>query len=118
MKSAAEKECYRLIQQIAVLNDPICTRFGCWKPSVVGHHIFPRSRMATAFDPRCVLGKCDCHHKIAHSSPAQDEIQNRKRFGDEEYEALERLSWTVVPDINFEEIRDGLKKILDKGKDI
>ena len=118
MSSPSEKECYKLIQMVAVKQDPICILPGCCQPSMVGHHIFKRDRNATAFLPEAVRGMCIVHHDWAHHYPFQCENIWIELLGPKRYYELVRLSWTVVPDINFEEIRDGLKKILDTGKNL
>jgi len=67
--------------------------------------------MATAFDPRYVIGLCvDCH-RWAHAKPAQFTDWVISWMGDEYYFGV-RKSHTVVKDVNYIEIREGLKRIL------
>lgn len=114
MSSPSEKECYALIQQIAILQDPVCTKLGCWHPSDCGHHLFKRDRLATAFLPHLVRGLCDHHHKWAHRKPKEYEDEVRAMAGDEAYDSWLRLSHTVVPDFDFKAKKKELKILLDK----
>jgi hypothetical protein len=59
-KSNAERDCYKLIQAIALARDPICIIPGCWRPSDCGHHLFGR-HLAAAFNPEMVRGVCNGH---------------------------------------------------------
>jgi len=107
--TSPKSDCYRLIQQIAVKRDPKCII--CGAPSTVGHHLFKRSRMATAFLPEAVRGLCHYHH---------DYLQHHRKWfrdimigqlGDRYYE-LERLSNTVVK-VDFKAKREELRGILN-----
>jgi len=112
--TSPKSECYRLIQQIAVKRDPRCIVIGCGAPSTVGHHLFKRSRMATAFLPEAVRGLCHPCHLKAHASPAWFRALMISMIGDRYYE-LERLSNTVVK-VDFKAKRDELRGILEKLK--
>ena len=116
MKSAIERECYKLIQMVAVKQRPVCIWTG--QPSTVGHHLFKRDRLATAFLPAAVWGMSDSQHHWAHKHPSQWKDIVIHIIGFPEYARLRTLSWTVVENINFEEIRNNLKKMLDKGKEV
>ena len=105
------RECYKLIQEIAVALDPFCIHPGCNNPSVVGHHLFKRDRMATAFHVECVKGLCDQHHKVAHADPNGFTGYMIGKIGPR-YDELLRLSHTVVKNIDFKKERDKLKFIL------
>jgi hypothetical protein len=110
MTSSAKKECYALIQQIAVLQDPICVI--CGKPSDCGHHLFKRDRLATAFLPEAVRGVCNETHRVAHAEPEWFQGFMIRSMGDERYFELSRLSRTVVPYMDFKATRDQLRLIL------
>ena len=97
-------------KQIAVTQDPFCISPGCGYLSQVGHHLFKRDRMATAFHPEAVRGLCHIHHGYAHARPEQF----RKimiGFIGERYYDLQRLSKTVVKNMDYvakrEELRGG-----------
>jgi hypothetical protein len=106
------QECYRLIQRVSIKLYPVCVWPGCNQPSVVGHHIFKRDKMATAFHPDCVLGMCNNHHDSAHRYRKCFKGILMVRMGDERYYELLRLSNAVVKNIDFKEVRDNLKELL------
>lgn len=110
-----ERECYRLIQEISILIYPKCQFPGCFKPSVVGHHLYKRDRLATAFHTECVLGMCDEHHHFAHSKPREFEFYMIDKMGERYYELL-RLSHTTVKGFDFKETSVRLKKLLEHLK--
>jgi hypothetical protein len=110
MSIKAKDDCYRLIQQIAIAQDPVCIWAGCMEDSCVGHHLFMRDRKGTAFHPEAVRGLCHMHHGYAHARPEQF----RKimiGFIGERYYDLQRLSKTVVKNMDYvakrEELRGG-----------
>jgi len=108
--TSPKSDCYRLIQQIAVKRDPKCII--CGAPSTVGHHLFKRSRMATAFLPEAVRGLCHYDHARAHTHRKWFTIFMVGLIGDRYYE-LERLSNTVVK-VDFKAKRDELRGILNE----
>ena len=111
MKSAAEKDCFNLIQQIAVLQDPRC--IVCGEPSSCGHHVYGRG-LAAAFNPEMVRGLCEKHHvPFAH-----EQREAFKRFftsfiGPLNYERLEWQSREIVPYMDFKAKRAELRAILE-----
>jgi hypothetical protein len=116
MKSSVEKECFALIQEIAVKRHPRCKR--CGDPSQCGHHIFTRSRPATAFLPEAVIGLCaECHDWIERH-PDFGAALAVSILGREEYDHLSALSRVVCRyrAADYREIRDGLRKILEDTK--
>jgi hypothetical protein len=68
--------------------------------------------MATAFLPKALLGCCDKHHKWFHAHPIDTKAIAIKILGSERYYAMLCFSNTVMKNINFKDIRDGLKRIL------
>ena len=111
MSSKAKDDCYRLIQQIAIDQDPVCIWTGCMEDSCVGHHLFKRDRRGTAFHPEAVRGLCHIHHGYAHARPEQF----RKimiGFIGERYYDLQRLSKTVVKWVDYAVKRIELREIL------
>lgn len=108
----AESDCYKLIQEIAIKQHPKCKWPGCNKPSTVGHHLFKRDRMATAFLPEAVWGLCVMHHDEAHREPAVFKRYVYQCIDDRYYELL-RLSWiTMKPD--FKETKKYLQMFLTR----
>ena len=110
-----KNECYRLIQQVAILQNPICKYPNCWKPSSCGHHIFSRSRLATAFLPEAVWGMCQEHHAWAHAHPMRFKQLAVSLIGFENYWVIARRSNEVIKHIDYSEIKANLKAIL-KGE--
>ncbi|MFZ2809417.1 MAG: hypothetical protein WAZ60_23785 [Desulfosalsimonadaceae bacterium] len=109
MKSSAERDCFSLIQQIAVQKDPYC--IVCGAPSSVGHHIFGRD-LAAAFDPEMVRGLCEKHHvPFAHQQPEAFKTFFMTLVGDH-YEQLERKSREVVQCMDFKAKRAELRELL------
>ena len=111
MKSS-KKELYALIQEVAVKRHPTCP--WCDKPSVVGHHLFKRDRLATAFLPEAVQGVCDFHHKYWHKHPKGFRHEMIRIIGDRYWE-LERLSYTVVRNMDYGEVKKKLTGLLKGG---
>ena len=107
----AKDDCYRLIQIIAITRDPVCIVPGCGRLSEVGHHLFKRDRMATAFHPDAVRGLCHNHHNFFHALPAKGSDIVRNLVGCE-YCALWRLSWTIVQRVDYVAKRVELREIL------
>jgi hypothetical protein len=111
----AKADCYRLIQEIAIGQDPFCRAPGCGKRTDCGHHIFKRDRLATAFEPDAVIGLCTQHHTgFAHGKPEEFKKFMIKRLGEARYYELRRLSHTDVPFMDYEKKRDELKRILEE----
>jgi len=110
--NSTKQDCYRLIQQITLLRDPICVVPGCAFLSSAGHHLFPRARLSTAFDPQAVRGLCHQHHQWVHANPKQATLMFIKLIGVLKYGELERKSRTIMPNFDFEETRRVLKSIL------
>lgn len=110
---SAKDDCYKLIQQIAVLKDPFCVH-GCGRRSSCGHHVFKRDRLATAFDPDLVVGLCaQCHTGWAHGKDADDFKQFMiKRIGKDAFYAARRRSNEIVKGFEYERRRDELRFIL------
>lgn len=104
--------CYRLIQEIAVLQDPVCVYPYCPYLSVVGHHLFTRSRLSTAFDPQAVRGLCHDHHQWVHNNPKQATLMFIKLIGVLKYGELERKSRIIMASLDFRMTRETLKSIL------
>lgn len=109
----SKKECYALIQEVAVKRHPVCP--WCPKPSVVGHHLFKRDRMATAFLPEAVQGMCDYHHGYWHKHPAGFRQEMIREIGDDRYWELERLSQTVVRNVDYGAVKRKLTLLLKGG---
>jgi hypothetical protein len=101
--------CYRLIQQVVLAQYPACRR--CQKPSEVGHHIFKRDRLGTAFNPLAVVALCNACHAFVHSKPSEAKTLAKEWLGDD-YEKLQVLSRMVVQfrDADYRIIRDKLKE--------
>lgn len=114
MNSAIKKDCFSLIQEIALKERPYCLVPGCCKPSTAGHHIFTRSRLSTAFNPQAVIALCESHHAFAHSHPAEGRKMAAGIIGPD-YEALRQISLMVVRfrDSDFVRIRTILKSRLE-----
>lgn len=109
---SAKDDCFRLIQQIAVARDKVCQHPDCCTSVEVGHHLFSRSRMATAFLPEAVIGLCAWHHTSwAHNQPKRFKAFMVKRAGDRYFE-LQRLSNTVVKNLSYTDTRENLRNIL------
>jgi hypothetical protein len=94
-QSTTKKECYALIQQVTLKQSTRCRVMSCGKPSTVGHHIFPRNRMGTAFNPLAVLALCNDHHRFAHEHPKSFRAIAELIVGSQ-YEALNSLSRMTV----------------------
>jgi len=118
MSSKAKDDCYKLVQQIAVAQDPICIMPECGQTSQVGHHLFKRDRMGTAFHPEAVRGLCHRHHGHAHAKPEQFKKAMIRLMG-ERYHELQKLSKTVVNGMDYvakrEELRGMLTEVSGKG---
>jgi len=115
MRSSVEQECFRLIQQIAVTQHPFCVR--CDQPATCGHHIYTRSRPATAFLPDAVLGVCaECHEWIERN-PEEAIALAISIIGRKRYEMLEWLSYTVCRfrKQDYRDIRQELRIRLREG---
>jgi hypothetical protein len=110
---SAKDDCFKLIQQIAIARDKVCQHPDCCTSVEVGHHIFSRSRMATAFLPEAVIGLCAWHHSTwAHGKPKAFKEFMVERIG-ERYHQLRRRSYETVKNPDYNEIRQGLVKVLE-----
>ena len=109
----AKHDCYRLIQQIAVAQDIFCIIPGCGQLSQVGHHLFKRDRMATAFHPGAVRGLCNLHHGHARGKPEQFKKAMIGLMGFERYYELQRLSKSVVKNTDYVAKRAELRGMLE-----
>jgi hypothetical protein len=109
-------ECYRIIQILILQKHPICQFPYCGKPSQAGHHIFPRNRMGTAFNPQAVFALCLTHHDAMHRYPVLAELVLREALR-EQYDELEALSRMVVQyrDEDYRKIKDILTNMLQEG---
>ncbi len=118
MKSSVERECYRLVQVIAVTKYPSCVR--CGEPSTCGHHIFSRRNNATAFDPDAVLGMCAECHVWAHSYPGAGLRLAQTIIGIKEYNRLAKKSMEVCRyrAADFREIRQRLREELKGAENL
>ena len=107
-----KKESYRLVQQVVLAQRPYCEYPGCSKKATVGHHVFPRNRMGTAFDPESIMSLCHEHHQEIHNSTSKNAIE-RAWLGDK-YDGKERLSRMVVQfrRADFDRIRAALRRLL------
>ena len=106
--TSAEKDCFTLIQQIAVLQDPFCIL--CGRPSECGHHLFGRC-LAAAFNPEMVRGLCNTHHLYAHARP--EDFREYVAEVIPRYAELEAEANRVVPWMDFAEKRKELRAILE-----
>jgi 5-methylcytosine-specific restriction endonuclease McrA len=106
---SAEYDCYRLIQEVVVRETPFCRR--CGSPATVGHHLFKRDRLATAFLPEAVWSLCNDCHGWAHRNPYPFQLMVVNEIGERYYELL-RLSHTVVKNMDFKNVKEELKKRL------
>ena len=114
---SVKKQCYDLVQEIVLMRDISCRAPGCvGEVSTAGHHIFGRGNLSTAFDLRYVWGMCLGFHGWAHRQPDQFREWVISSMGEEQYYTALRLSNTVVKNLDFEEIRDGLRAIAAKFK--
>ena len=110
---STKSDCYALVQEIACARDRLCRGPGCSNLATSGHHIYKRNRLATAFDPQYIVGLCnDCHVPWAHAEPDQFTQWVISWMGEDEYYFGLRKSNTVVKDVNYIEIREGLRRIL------
>lgn len=111
-----EKDCYRLIQQVVVAQFPVCRVPWCNQPASVGHHLFPRARHGTAFNPNAVFSCCEHHHDLFHSKRDEYRALVRSWIG-EEYEQLRELSLMTVQfrEEDFKKIRDILTRLLEEA---
>lgn len=109
-----KKECYRLIQEIALLRDPICVHPGCRRRSVAGHHIWRRNILATAFEPDAVQGVCEVHHRWVHQYPKEAHNMFAGILGRVRWEELKALSKVICHRFDFEAKRTELKRCLDR----
>jgi hypothetical protein len=83
-------------------------------PSQVGHHLFKRDRLATAFLPKAVWGMCHDHHGYWHKHPKEFRAEAMRIIGYVKYWRLYLLSQTVVKNVDFKDIRAKLKKELEE----
>ena len=112
--TSIEKECFRLFQEVVLERDQACQM--CGYPATAAHHIFGRTRRATAFDPENGVGLCKEHHRRAHLSSVEflewvrDVLIGSKRF----YLLREKsLSVARFRDADFKAIKKGLQETLE-----
>lgn len=113
--NTVKKDCYKLVQIVVVKQHPVCMVPECKLPSVVGHHLFPRNRMGTAFNPRALFPCCNDHHGLFHQKPDEYKEIARKCLGDE-YEQLRELSLMTVKftDYDFQRIKKLLTALAEE----
>ena len=108
-----KKDCYSIIQEIAVIKDKVCQHPSCSRPADCGHHSFKRDRLTTAFLPEAVVGVCTQHHTgWAHNKPKEFKTFMIERLGEDRYYELRRLSYTNLDHPDYHEIYAGLVKVL------
>ena len=92
---AAEKKCFRLVQEIVCLRDRVCQR--CCAMPISGHHCFGRRNHSTAFEPDSCLALCpSCHDGWARKCPQGARDLLGATIGEERFTHLEFLSKQVV----------------------
>lgn len=115
--TAAEKKCFRLIQEIICLRDRVCRR--CGGVPISGHHVFGRRNHGSAFEPDSCLGLCsDCHDHWARIDPHDCHDLLREKIGEERYNHLAYMTSQTVRlrETDFRDIAIGLGKILTEMK--
>ena len=112
-RSSAESDCYKYIQIIVLMQDKVCIIPDCNTPAQVGHHLFKRDNLNTAFHPDAVRGVCNSHHAMAHAKPIWFRDIMVELIGGKYFE-LQRLANTVVPYMDFSDKRAELKGIIAK----
>jgi hypothetical protein len=112
----SKHDCYRLVQIVVCKQYPVCRMPGCRKQSTVGHHVFPRNRMGTAFNPKAVIALCAAHHDYAHAHPVSFR-EIAKMIVGSEFDALEVLSRTIVQfrDADYDQIKKCLTMLGNGG---
>lgn len=114
---SAESDCHKLIQQIVSTRDVCCRRPGCSGRPVAGHHSFGRSNPTTAFNPRYAVGLCvRCHIPWGHGKPVEFREWLMSWMGEEEYYEALRLSNQPLKNIDYDQIKEDLKSILNALK--
>jgi hypothetical protein len=103
-----ERECFALMQMIAVARDILCRAPGCWQSATAGHHIFGRGA-AVAFDPRYILGMCAlCHVPWAHARPKEFDEWVQSWMDKHEYAEGVRLSQSIAKHLDYKKIKETL----------
>ncbi len=95
MSSAAEKKCFRMLQEIVCERDKFCQRCGSIGP-ISAHHVFSRRNKGSAFEADSCLGLCLYDHAWAHKHPEAAHDLLRAKIGEERFAHLEYLSRQVV----------------------
>lgn len=115
---SAKNDCYALFQQVVIARDVFCQRPGCNNGLISGHHLFPGSgKAATDFLPEAGIGLCvDCHVPWGHRKPNEFRAFIIDRMGDRYYELL-WLSETVCRNVDYKEVREGLREELKRLKE-
>lgn len=108
--------CERMMQEIAVTRDKVCQDPKCSDAATVGHHIFRRNKLSTAFEPDNLVGLCVVHHGRAHSNPAFFKKQMIDRLGEKRYYELRRQSNETAKNIDYDETYQFLWKVLHAWK--
>ena len=111
-----KSECYALVQAVVCARDIFCRAPGCCNLATAAHHLYKRDRMATAFNPRYVIGLCNDCHSWAHAEPDEFREWVISWMGADEYEYGHQLSLTVARHVDFEGIREQLRVELGKYK--
>ena len=109
---SVKRECYKLIQMLVVRG--ACRYPGCRRKAVVGHHLFKRDRMATAFLPDAILALCHEHHLEAHRCPEAFKSIAEYLLGSAKYLELESMSRMLVRyrQEDYEAIREALRRVI------
>lgn len=111
-----KKECYSLVQAVVCARDIFCRAPRCSNLVSAAHHLHKRDRIATAFNPKYLIGLCvDCHG-WAHAEPGEFREWIIMKIGADEYEYGHQLSLTIAKHVDFEQIRNFLKQELGKYK--
>jgi len=115
--NSTKKDCYALVQAVTIARDIFCRAPGCSSMATAGHHLYKRDRMATAFNPRYVVGLCvDCHG-WAHAEPDEFKEWVISWMGDDYHDGF-ALSRTIVKYQDFDQIRANLRRELAKYKTV
>lgn len=111
--NSIKRDCYRMMQQIASRGR--CRYMECQEAATVGHHLFKRDRLGTAFLIDAVVPLCIAHHRFAHEKPmifkrwAQESIRG--------YFEMEHLSRKIIRlrKDDLISIRSALSKLANGG---
>lgn len=104
---SVEDDCYRFVQLVVIKEHPFCRI--CGAPATVGHHLYKRDRMATAFLPEAIWALCHYCHDWAHRNPFEFQKKVIEEIVERYYELL-RLSNSVIKNQDLKSIREDLRK--------